>query len=665
MTQVEFFFSSEGPLAKRLEGYVPRTSQIAMALAVEKAISTTQGRLVVEAGTGTGKSLAYLVAALLADKKVLISTATRALQDQLFHKDLPLVLDAIAEYTGQRKYAVLMKGRSNYLCLLRSERFSPTLDLFDTKQNKWLNEIRDWSTHTTTGDKAELSFLPEDSALWGELNARGEVCLGGECPLFSGCFVTHMRKRAEAADVIVANHSLFCAERTLKANAEDADSIEVLPPTDVWIFDEAHAFDDVATRHFGVSLSQYQVKVLTRDLAKLKDIVHPDEQRSFVGLSEGLFSNYCYMLDQLLPPGQIDVRSALLKLPLEQHVQEALDELKEDIRALQICLIAQKPQSTTEKSLLQKAGKRLDSFELNLKFLLEGEGQPEGYVTFIEKDPHGSSLTASPVDVANILQKTLWNTENPVIMTSATLAIQDNMTPFLRRVGLSDTQTHILPAPFDYPNQAGLYLPKPFSDPLQANYLQAFCTETAFLINMSKGGAFVLFTSYRAMQAAYDKLKQDPALKGLLLLKQGDGPKLELLKNFVQADATTGAVLFATHSFWEGVDVRGKALRLVIIDRLPFKVPDDPVTKARVTLMERKGLSAFAHLSLPEAALALKQGVGRLLRTIDDAGIVAILDSRIVSKGYGQVLIKSLPPMRPLHTRKEVTDFWQHLFGEP
>jgi ATP-dependent DNA helicase DinG len=670
------FFAKDGPLSSRLSGYAPRSQQIDMAMAIAKTVQEEKGRLAVEAGTGTGKSLAYLASALLSGGKVMISTATKTLQDQLFQKDLPLALSALEELTGEKKRTLLMKGRANYLCLLKAETFAPTGDLLNIRDNKLVDRLRSWIRETETGDRAEVSEMPDDAPIWADLNARAETCLGQECPLYSDCYVTQMRRQAQGADVVVVNHALLCADRSLRVKTafdkssedsglKDQAFAQILPDVDLWIIDEAHALEDTATKHFGVSISTHQVRLLARDLHDVILAISSLQQGAFKEALDSLPLLFAQLVTQLAMNTENQSSASLaaqLQLPV---VKELLADIKERFRVIDVSLSAAGSESSNEKATFSALSRRTTKMSIELGFMLGEAASDAGYITFVERDNRGAVLSAAPIDAAQILARSLWSTPNPVVLTSATLAVNGKLDSFLRRVGFKTQNDDeekaadlILPAPFDFENQSALYVPLAIHSPLEQAFQKELEDEIKFLVSLSKGGTFLLFTSHRVLTLAYDSLKGHFESMGLQVFKQGEAPKLELLKDFVKADEDWGGVLFATHSFWEGVDVRGKALRLVVIDRLPFKSPEDPILKARTEKLKSEGLSPFNLLSLPEAALTLKQGVGRLLRTHQDAGVVAILDNRIYQKSYGQVLLRTLPPMAKMRTRDELKNFW-------
>ncbi len=656
--QLQYFFEQEGPLSKRLPNYEPRLAQTQMSLAIADMLEAERGRLVVEAGTGTGKSLAYLAVALLMDAKVLISTATKTLQDQLFQKDLPLALDAIKDIQSTHKNVMLMKGRSNYLCLLKANDFRPTGDLLNAKSNQLLDRIQEFILHTKTGDRAEIEDMPDDSSYWSELNAKADTCLGQNCPLYSECHVTQMRQAAKNADVLIVNHSLLCADRNLRINTgseNDAAFAQIIPDMDLWIIDEAHAMTDIATRHFGVSISLYQIKILVRDFAKMLPFIPGSKQSLFRMAYEEL----SVLFTQLF--------LALSKSLEHADVAGLRSAIAENFRTLEIDLLSVQCDDSAKKTQVSSLNRRLTKIPAELHFMLSDTAKNVGYVTYMEGENMSQILTASPVDASQILSRALWSGSHSTVLTSATLAVNGKLNSFLQHSGFArqekdgdeeTVQQLILPTPFDFENQSAFYVPNNICPPADSDFQAQMENEIRFLISLSKGGTFLLFTSLRALNLTHQNLKSELEAEGLQVFKQGDAPKLELLREFTKADETFGGVLFATHSFWEGVDVQGKALRMVVIDKLPFRSPEDPILKARTEQMQSQGLSSFALLSLPEAALALKQGAGRLLRTRKDAGVVALLDNRIYQKPYGRVLLGTLPPMQKLRHRSHLKEFW-------
>jgi ATP-dependent DNA helicase DinG len=658
--QLQHFFEKEGPLSKRLSNYEPRLAQTQMCLAIADMLEERKGRLVVEAGTGTGKSLAYLAVALLLDTKVLISTATKTLQDQLFQKDLPLALDAIKDVKGAHKHIMLMKGRSNYLCLLKAEEFRPTGDLLHAKNNQLFDRIQEFILHTKTGDRAEIDDMPDDSPYWSELNAKAETCLGQNCPLYLECHVTQMRQAAKSADILIVNHSLLCADRNLRLNMSsegDAAFAQIIPDMDLWIVDEAHTITDIATRHFGVSVSLFQIKILVRDFSKILSLIPSSNQ--------SLFSFACEELTVLFTQLFLSLSKSL------KHDDVAVLRLAivEKFHMLEIDLLSAQSNDVVKKAQISSLNRRLAKIRSELEFMLSDEAKNAGYVAYIEGEHMGQTLMASPVDASQILSRALWSGSHSTVLTSATLAVNGKLNSFLQHSGFAmkakdsaenDVKQLILSTPFNFENQSAFYVPSHICSPVDVDFQKQMENEIRYLISISKGGTFLLFTSLRALNLSYQNLKSELETEGLQVFKQGDAPKLELLREFTNADETFGGVLFATHSFWEGVDVQGKALRMVVIDRLPFRSPEDPILKARTEQMQSQGLSAFALLSLPEAALALKQGAGRLLRTRKDAGVVALLDKRIYQKSYGRVLLGTLPPMQRLRHRPQLKEFWDH-----
>lgn len=689
-----------GPIARRLPGYAPRRAQIDMALEVARALREPGGRLVAEAGTGTGKSLAYLSAALLSDQQVVVATGTKALQDQLIQKDIPLVLDALRELCGLDKRAALMKGRANYLCLARYEHFErePRFAFAD-EATAW-PAIRAWAGSTSTGDRAEIESLPDTYLTWSDLDASSEICVGQRCPQYADCFVTRMRQRAEAADLIVVNHHLLCADQRVRleglpaaseAPGEDLSAggfAQVIPTADALIVDEAHALSDVATEYFGVSLASTRVERLLRDLRKAADGLPSSRRLAILGAGTRVQAAFDELYRALEPyaagPGsgpssdRARLQAAQARALSERRTAavETTDELSSLLEAL-----AETPKdgavATWAISEVEGLRRRADQVAEELAFLLGPALEDTRFVTFVEGKRRGLSLGAVPIDVADALARTLFGGLRPVVLTSATLAVAGDTRSFEEKVGLRlvarpgeaagdddedddepAIRSVVYPSPFDHRRRAALYAPAGMPEPDHPAFAERFDEELSFLLGLANGGALVLFTSHRAMEAAHGRLAPSLMSRGLVVHKQGDMPKARLLEELRAATGDRGAVLFATHSFWEGVDVRGRALRLVVIDRLPFRIPTDPVQVARQELVRARGGHPFQDLSLPEAAITLKQGTGRLLRSTDDAGVVAILDGRLRKRAYGRVLLETLPPMTRIGSQKALTEFW-------
>lgn len=706
------FLGASGPIAQRMPGYVPRRAQIDMALEVARTLVTHRGRAVIEAGTGTGKSLAYLTAALFSDQQVVIATGTKALQDQLIEKDIPLVLQALLDMTGVEKTAALMKGRNNYLCLARYQRFlAEPRFAFADEATAW-PALRTWADVTTSGDRAELSTLPDGWVTWHDLDASSETCIGQKCAQFSECFVTRMRRAAEAADLIVVNHHLLCAdqrvrlegmpapgEAVLEGEDERGGFAQVIPAADAIIIDEAHSLPDVATDYFGVSLATPRVERLLRDLKKAADGLPTAKRLALLGGGQRVQAAFEHVFEALegsLASGdrvrlrrELEARLA----PARDLALETTDELSTQLEAL-----AQAPEdgklSTVAQGELEGLSRRASQIAEELAFVLGPALSDPRFVAFVEGKKRGLALGAAPIDVADALAKTLLGTARAVVMTSATLAVGHRTDAFEEKVGLparsralrapadeaaedaaaeetamaapssSAVRSVVYPSPFDHARRAALYAPAGMPEPDHPGFWPRFDEELRFLWRLTGGGALVLFTSHRAMESTYERMKKLAEDEGFLLIKQGDSPKAKLLDTLRAHDGARGALLFATQSFWEGVDVQGRALRLVVIDRLPFRMPTDPVQVARQELVRARGGNPFFDLSLPEAAISLKQGVGRLLRSHTDAGIVALLDGRLRSRSYGKTLLGALPPMTRVGSQKALSSFWER-FVQP
>lgn len=652
---IEAFFAKNGPLSS-LEGYHPRSIQIEMAQRIG-ALLLGHDVVTIEAGCGTGKSFAYLVPALLSEKKVIVSTATKALQDQLFQKDLPIVLDAIYRYSGVRKKVTLMKGRSNYICLRKLDEEARSLFLFQSDREE-LEQLTLWAKRSETGERSEVNGLREDSALFAKLDARTEHCIGNSCAFYTDCFVTQVRKRAQEADVTVVNHALLCADRSLRSKLFDTSTLgespdgfgHILPEADAWIIDEAHALPDIATRHFGVSVSQKEIATLIADLTAVAHNHGDDFATAILSATPELVPSFLGVLSDFSQKANM-FQSSHLKA------------LQQNLNQIEVALMARLQDNSDAVGDLKPLERRVHKMTLSLMFTLLGGAEKSGFVPLIENDSRGAVLTAWPIDPSEILKNCLWSAQVPTLLTSATLAFNASLYAFSRQVGVSNSeQDQIFPPLFDYANRSALYVPATLPLPNEPDFLQATHDELEYLIRLFNGGTLALFTSHRALNEAYFALKARLLPKEFLLLKQGDAPKLDLIRQFREQDAKGAGVLLATHSFWEGVDIKGKALRSVVIDRLPFQPPDDPFYEARMKHFEAEGLSPFRDVAVPAAALSLKQGIGRLLRTHEDAGVVTLLDRRIVNKSYGRLFMKTLPPMPQISTREALAHRWrQHL----
>ncbi|WNG51022.1 ATP-dependent DNA helicase [Archangium minus] len=629
---VDTLLGPGGALQNALEAYEYRPEQLQMARSVEKAFNE-RGYLLAEAGTGTGKTLAYLVPALLSGRRVVVSTATKTLQEQIFFKDLPL----LRERMGLSFEAAYLKGRSNYLCLHRYESFSKDPQFATREEGRYWKHLKAWASRTETGDRSELE-LPESFSAWGRLSTTSDTCLGSKCPLYENCFVTRVRRAAESADLLVVNHHLFFADLALRGRGQRGEG--VLPQYDAVIFDEAHALEDAAGSHFGHSVSSFRLEELVRDAL---GTLSPEDSRFgmlsslVVRLrthSEALFSQAPRVLGLHENEGAVALKPERLAL-----LSTSLEQVKESLSALSAF-------TTTEREPeLTLLTRRCAELVADLSFLEKVESNDHVY--WAEARGRGVFLRASPIEIAWELQERLYGGVDTVVFTSATLAAEGRFDFFARRMGLYDEEgvpvasvrTVSVPSPFDFEQQSALYLPTHLPDPAAPGFIEAAAEEIIRLCEVTGGRAFVLFTSLRNMERAHGLARNRLPYQVLL---QGERPKQQLLEAFREQPS----VLFAAHSFWEGVDVPGDALSLVIIDRLPFASPGDPVVAARIRQLEARGEEAFGGYQLPQAALALRQGFGRLIRTRADRGIVAMLDRRIVTKNYGRAFLTSLPPAR-------------------
>jgi ATP-dependent DNA helicase DinG len=618
----------ESPLAALIAGFAPRQGQIDMAAAVNRALRQ-EVPLVVEAGTGTGKTLAYLVPAVASGLKVVVSTGTRTLQDQINLKELPLLQNSLAP---ELRWAVL-KGRTNYLCLRRYLGLAaqPGLSLPGAKSG--LARLAAWLEDTELGDLDEVRGEGLEDALLSEATSNSEQCLGGRCPQRNQCFLMEARRRAAEAEIVVVNHHLFLADLVLRAGGHG----EALPRYQAVIFDEAHLLPEVATQAFGISLSQQRLSLFLRDL--LKELPREAAAAQAAGRVEAAGKRLFNGLRKLLGPGG---RATLTSGQLEElapaggELQQALTELADSLP----------PGKEEALALAERA--------LALARDLEAAAQPvPGHSVAWAEVRGGATLHLSPVEVGPHLERALYEHLGRLVFTSATLAPLDDLEPFCRRLGLpSETRRKIVASPFDPASQALLYVPRDMPPPASRSFPAAVAEQVSQLLAHSRGRAFVLFTSHRNLEAVSGLLAGSLPFP---MLVQGQAPRLELLRRFVDQSPS---VLFATASFWQGVDVPGPALSAVIVDKLPFAPPDDPLVAARCARLEEEGLSGFAHLLLPEAILSLKQGLGRLLRTPSDRGLLAVLDARLLSKGYGRRFLKALAPVPLTHSLEQVAAFF-------
>ncbi len=646
-----------GLLAKAVAGYEHRPQQIAMARLVRRALDERRYALV-EAGTGTGKTLAYLLPAVLCGRKVVVSTATKTLQEQIVGKDLPL----LREVSGLEFTATVMKGRANYLCRSRLDRAEedPHFTLSSKEEIEAFKVVQQWSRTTSVGDKAELD-LPEALGLWHQLSATSETCSGQKCPRHEDCFVTLMRKRAAESDLIIVNHHLFFADLSLRTAGGPLDKLgagrgrgaEVIPRYDAVVFDEAHALEDVATEHFGVQASDFRVRDLVDDVFRE---LGPEEVDA-LGMGrrlerlERLSKDFFAAVEKLLP-AQGDPARRLTR-DQTKGLAGACEDVQEALLAIKAVLAAQ-----DDEVEAQNLARRAKEIADDLKFLVEA-GAP-GFVFWAELRTRARFLRAAPIDVASELKARLFATTDTVVMTSATLAAQGSLDFVKKRLGLTDPETGkdayavdtlVLDSPFDFRAQAAIYAPTHLPEATDPRFVEACAEEIFQLCAITGGRAFALFTSLRNMNAAHALLKDRLPYRVLL---QGERPKQALIEEF----RAKSSVLFAAHSFWEGVDIPGEALSLVVIDKLPFASPGDPVVAARIDQLKEQQADAFSGYQVPQAALALRQGFGRLIRTRKDRGIVAVLDRRLTTKAYGKAFLGSLPDCARTGDRQLIADWW-------
>ena len=604
-----------------------------MAQAVELAIEERR-HLIVEAGTGTGKTLAYLMPVIRSGKRVIISTGTKNLQEQLFHKDVPF-LEQVLFPEGDRKLSVCyMKGRNNYLCRKKLYDLTGQPVLSGLEEIEHYRAIAAWEQTTESGDWAELTALPEASALWHKLDARADTCLGQKCSSWDKCFITEMRRRGRESDIIIVNHHLFFADLGIKQQADHAPDAGILPDADTVIFDEAHELEDVAGKYFGISVSAARLEELCHDVeASLqRNKMHT---ASLSGAIKSLRERSGFFFS-LLPEGDgrfaFENRREFLEDNGDEFIglRQSLARLEAEIENL-----SSKPEEVFAFS------RRAQELQVQLSFLMESEDK--NTVFWIERRRVGRekiSLQATPIDVGPILRECLWSKLESSVLTSATLAVGGGFDYIRGRLGVEHARDLVLPSHFDYQTQALLYVPPDLPDPRTPQFAAKAAERIRRLLEITRGRAFVLFTSYAQMRDVYQRLLGEIDFH---LLLQGDAPKNALLEEF---RLTPNCVLFATSSFWQGVDVQGEQLSCVIIDRLPFAVPSDPVVAARIKAIDAEGGNAFFQYQVPAAVITLKQGFGRLIRSLNDRGLLALLDNRILKKQYGRVFVESLPDYR-------------------
>ncbi|SNY55985.1 ATP-dependent DNA helicase [Pantoea sp. GL120224-02] len=612
-------FAADGALAQAIPGFKPRAAQREMAQAVMETVKKG-GELVVEAGTGTGKTYAYLAPALRAKKKVIISTGSKALQDQLYNRDLPTIARAL-KFSGK---TALLKGRSNYLCLERLEQQNQTGGDLTVQALGDLINVRSWSNQTSDGDVSSCSDVAEDSPIWPFVTSTNDNCLGSDCPLYKDCFVVKARKKAMDADVVVVNHHLFLADLVVKEGGFG----ELIPEADVMIFDEAHQLPDIASQYFGQQLSSRQLQDLAKDII----IAYRTEVRDVQQLQKSADRLAQCAQDFRLTLGEPGFRGNLRDLLSDNNIMRMLTLLDD---ALELCYDVIKL-SLGRSALLDAAFERAALYRTRLK-RLRAIDEP-GFSYWYECTSRHFTLALTPLSVAERFREVMDNRKAAWVFTSATLAVNEQMSHFSSRLGVDKATTMILDSPFDYTQQALLCVPRNMPEPNQPGGARKLAQMMKPLIDANKGRCFFLCTSHKMMRELAAEFRASMTLPVLL---QGETSKGQLLKQFLEAG---NALLVATSSFWEGVDVRGDALSLVIIDKLPFTSPEDPLLKARMEDCRLRGGDPFNDVQLPDAVITLKQGVGRLIRDTDDRGVLVICDQRLVSRPYGGLFLNSLPP---------------------
>ena len=628
MIDLSEFFGANSPLNQLLPGFQPRAGQAWMAEAVAETIANLD-KLVVEAGTGTGKTFAYLLPALQSGRKTIISTGTKALQDQLYHRDLPLIGKAI----GRPVATALLKGRANYLCL---ERLEHNTDVGETLLDD-LNAVREWRHRTDSGDKAELTDVAEDSRIWPFVTSTVDNCLGQKCPEYSKCHVVKARRAAQEADLVVVNHHLLLADLAMK----EEGFVEFLPGAEAIILDEAHQIPDLAVQFFGVSLG-------TREIERLIDEVRvatvPFRQSE---------------LQRRIDAVQTALRVLRAEAPRQegrQQLAEVIDQLREPLDALRLALgelntaLAEIADSSIE---LEKLHEQLTSI-LERLVLLATDDSWDG-LRWLEINPRSLRINLTPLDVSSTLNGLINNAHQAWIFTSATLAVGEDFSHFTKRMGLVDVAGLTFPSPYAVERNGLIYLPPGLPQPSEFGHTESMLEAVVPLLKKTTGGMFCLFTSHRALNTAKKWCRtHKKSLGGRELLVQGSAPRDDLLRRFREAG---DAVLLGTGSFWEGVDVRGQALTIVAIDKLPFASPADPLMMARLEFIRREGGNGFTEHQLPQAVLAMKQGAGRLLRDQHDYGVIVLCDPRLTSKGYGRMFLKSFEPMPTTASFDDVAAF--------
>ncbi|HEV2469723.1 MAG TPA: ATP-dependent DNA helicase [Candidatus Sulfotelmatobacter sp.] len=662
------FFAPGGVLSRTHPAYEFRKGQLQMAQAVEQALEEKR-HLIVEAGTGTGKTLAYLLPVIRSGKRIIISTGTKNLQEQLYYKDVPFLEQALFGNAESGLSVCYMKGRNNYLCRKKLYDLTDQPVLTGHDEIEQYRAIAAWEKTTATGDRAELAELPEASVLWHKLDARADACTGQKCSQWERCFITEMRRRAMESNIIIVNHHLFFADLAIKLQAEGAPDAGILPEAAAVIFDEAHELEDVAGNYFGITVSNLRIEELARDVERAMQQNH--SMSASLSGALGNLRDRSQLFFSVLPSGSgrfaFDTRREFLEENGDEFtaLNQALTRLSGELEAL-----PQKPEEVFNfvrraNEIQVQLGFALESEDSNTVFWIERRGRTAGRGSGTAESQAKNSagqavfrsrenvfLQATPIDVGPILRECLWSKLECAVLTSATLAVGGGFEYIRQRLGFEHARESVLPSHFDYQSQSVLYVPPDLPDPRTPQFTVKAAERIRKLLEISRGRAFVLFTSYAQMNDIYQRLLGEIEFP---MFRQGDAPKSALLEEF---RLTPNAVLFATSSFWQGVDVQGEQLSCVIIDRLPFAVPSDPVVAARIKAIDAEGGNAFFQYQIPAAVITLKQGFGRLIRSLHDRGALVLLDNRILKKQYGRVFVESLPNYRRTTDMRAVEEFF-------
>ena len=634
MLNSEEIFSPNGLLSTHLADFRYRPQQQRMSEAIESSLKNFD-QLIIEAGTGVGKTFAYLIPALLSGQKVVISTGTKHLQDQLYFKDLPTILKILKKPVSTS----LLKGRSNYLCLYRLEHHATHVPSHTNKFSKKFQIIKEWSKLTKSGEIAEVAEISEDDSIWSSVTSTIDNCLGAECPSYQQCHIVKARQNAQKADIVIINHHLFFADLALKEEGFG----ELLPSADAFIFDEAHQLPELASTFLATTVSSRQLKDLSDDViaALLDEAPEVIEVREKVNLLQQALADF-----QLALKGKIG-RRPWFELVANTNIEDQFNQVCKTVYTLSSNLM----EKSDRGKVLSRCAERCERLNQSLCAFSESN---EDTINWIECFERGIKLHSTPLIVADSYQSFMQRYNCSWIFTSATLTVNENFNHFQQQLGLIDAETIMLDSPYDYETNTRLFLPHIEIEPNSESYTEAVVEAVLPILEINQGRAFLLFTSYRALHIADEYLREHDCFN---LLVQGNAPRRELLAKFSK---TEHAVLLGTNSFWEGVDIRGDALSFVVIDKLPFSAPNDPVLNGRLQALKQSGVNPFMTYQIPQAVIALKQGVGRLIRDEEDYGVVAICDPRLIGKPYGKSFINSLPKMPQISSVGDAINFLQH-----